>query len=92
MASQPTSRKLRRIYRNDDVLIVVWLPPGHKDVVEAVKSSSLSVVIEHKVAARLIAKRREDLQMWSVHRFWRPRCPRTRPLVNFVRRYLSDTL
>jgi hypothetical protein len=58
MMSQPTSHKLLRIHKNDNVLIVVGaVRPGDRDVVDGREIVfSQPVAIGHKVAARLIAK------------------------------------
>lgn len=58
MASQPTSRKLLLVHKNDNALIVAGMvPPADKDVVDGREIVfTQRVAIEHKVAARLIAK------------------------------------
>ncbi len=56
MPAEPISRKLLRIHKDDNVLIVVNpVQPGDKDIVEGREIAfSERVAIGHKVAARLI--------------------------------------
>jgi hypothetical protein len=56
MPSQSTSRKLLRIHKNDNVLIVITLvQSGDKDLVDGHELVfNQSVDVGHKVAARLI--------------------------------------
>jgi hypothetical protein len=58
MKNQPTSRKLLRIHKDDNVLIVVNpVQPGDKDLVEDREIVfTQRIAIGHKVAARMIRR------------------------------------
>jgi hypothetical protein len=58
MKMQPTSRKLLRIHKDDNVLIVVNpVQPGDEDMVEGREIAfTQRIAIGHKVAARMIRR------------------------------------
>jgi hypothetical protein len=58
MKTQPTSRKLLRIHKDDNVLIVVNpVRPGDEDMVEGCQIVfTQRIAIGHKVAARMIRR------------------------------------
>ena len=69
MEQEPNSRKLLRIHKDDNVLIVVnSVQPGDKDVSEGYEIVfTQRIAIGNKVASRLTTWR-EDLQVWSADR------------------------